>query len=374
MRIRKNETRKPKMTRALTCFLLAGAVTASLAFTGCGAAVKTDSTASSSSGSTDATASGTGSTDSNADLAASIADEKVEGSNISDFVKLGEYKGLTLEKTVSSSSASGTSEDTSAILTELSSYTMVFPDDTAIADGMIANIDYVGTIDGTAFDGGTASGYDLTIGSGKFITGFEDQLVGHKKGETVEVKVTFPTTYSKTDLAGKDAVFTVKINKIKSDPWTYVNGKCTVLKYPKDIVDLWQAQVAATYSYYASTYSMDASTYKQAAGITRTDEEQAKINTKSYLVSRAIMNAEGITEDSEDYKTMMNGVLTASGYTSESAATAQGITEEMINITTSYYMAYDLIVKNASVTEVAAADSTAATASAAASAASSSAS
>ena len=133
---------------------------------------------------------------------------------------------------------------------------------------MTANIDYVGKIDGTAFDGGSATGTDLTIGSNKFIDGFEDQLIGHKKGETVTVNVTFPSNYDKTELAGKAAEFTVTINKVKADPWSYIAEDSTVLKYPKDIVDLWTTQVAAAYSYYASTYSMTLS-YSEPLAVTR---------------------------------------------------------------------------------------------------------
>ena len=88
----------------------------------------------------------------------------------------------------------------------------------------IANIDYEGKIDGVAFEGGTAEGYDLTIGSGTFIDGFEDQLIGVELGKTVDINVTFPTDYQSTDLAGKAAVFTVTINKI-ARPYAEVNDE-----------------------------------------------------------------------------------------------------------------------------------------------------
>ena len=87
--------------------------------------------------------------------------------------------------------------------------------DRAAADGDTVNIDYAGTVDGVAFTGGTYSGYSLTLGSGSFIDGFEDQIVGHKPGETFDIEVTFPDPYERnTELSGKDAVFTVTINKI----------------------------------------------------------------------------------------------------------------------------------------------------------------
>lgn len=83
-----------------------------------------------------------------------------------------------------------------------------------IINGDYVNIDYKGTIDGKAFDGGTTEGYVLHVGSNSFIDGFEQQLVGHKKNDKVNVNVTFPKDYSAKTLAGKKAVFIVKINKI----------------------------------------------------------------------------------------------------------------------------------------------------------------
>ncbi len=85
-----------------------------------------------------------------------------------------------------------------------------------VENGDIVNIDYVGKKDGVAFDGGTANGYDLEIGSGSFIPGFEDGLIGKEIGTTVDLPLTFPSDYSNSaELAGKDVVFTVKINHKK---------------------------------------------------------------------------------------------------------------------------------------------------------------
>ncbi|MBR1857067.1 MAG: FKBP-type peptidyl-prolyl cis-trans isomerase, partial [Oribacterium sp.] len=90
--------------------------------------------------------------------------------------------------------------------------------DEAAKDGDTVNIDYVGTIDGVEFDGGSATGYNLTLGSGTFIPGYEDQLIGAKKGEKVIVKVTFPEDYGKEDLQGKDAEFAVTVNTVSRTP------------------------------------------------------------------------------------------------------------------------------------------------------------
>lgn len=87
----------------------------------------------------------------------------------------------------------------------------------AAENGDTVNIDFAGSIDGVAFDGGTGSDYDLTLGSGTFIDGFEDQIVGHMPGETFGVNVTFPDDYQATNLAGKDAVFATTLNYINED-------------------------------------------------------------------------------------------------------------------------------------------------------------
>ena len=87
----------------------------------------------------------------------------------------------------------------------------------AAENGDTVNIDFAGSIDGVAFDGGTGSDYDLTLGSGTFIDGFEDHIVGHMPGETFDVNVTFPDDYQATNLAGKDAVFATTLNYINED-------------------------------------------------------------------------------------------------------------------------------------------------------------
>lgn len=89
----------------------------------------------------------------------------------------------------------------------------------AAKEGDTVNIDFVGKMDGETFDGGSGTSYDLVLGSGSFIDGFEDQLIGAKKGEKLEVNVTFPESYpNNPDLAGKPAVFDVTVNKVSTMP------------------------------------------------------------------------------------------------------------------------------------------------------------
>lgn len=111
-----------------------------------------------------------------------------------------------------SSALSGTSSTISAA--DTSSMTLNTDTSLTVAKGDTVNIDYTGYVDGKQFDGGTATGQDLTIGSGTFIDGFEDQLIGAKVGSTVTVTVTFPEDYGVDSLNGKEATFNVKINGI----------------------------------------------------------------------------------------------------------------------------------------------------------------
>lgn len=105
-------------------------------------------------------------------------------------------------------------------------------------DGEQVLIDFKGSIDGKLFDGGTAEGHQLTLGSGQFIPGFEEQLVGKKVGETTVVKVPFPKEYHAPDLAGKDAEFEVKIHEIREGKARKVDDELAKALGQKDLADL----------------------------------------------------------------------------------------------------------------------------------------
>ncbi len=128
-------------------------------------------------------------------------------------VELGQYKGVEVEKV----SVEVTEEEINAEIDRAREQNsrMITVDDRAVADGDIANIDYEGFCDGVAFAGGKAEGYDLAIGSHSFIDTFEDQIIGKNIGDEFDVNVTFPTEYHAPELAGKPAVFKVKVNSIK---------------------------------------------------------------------------------------------------------------------------------------------------------------
>ncbi|MDD6735432.1 MAG: trigger factor [Clostridiales bacterium] len=128
-------------------------------------------------------------------------------------VKLGEYIGIKVNKIEHNVTDEDIDKDIE--VTRNKNARLVPSDDKAIENGDIVTIDFAGTVDGVAFEGGTAENYDLEIGSNTFIPGFEEQLVGKKVDEDVDVNVTFPEEYHAPDLAGKAALFKVKIHEIK---------------------------------------------------------------------------------------------------------------------------------------------------------------
>ncbi len=156
----------------------------------------------------------------NSDFSAGLtADGKIEGVNAKEVLSLVDYANIAVPADEVAATADEVDADINATL---ESHKEASTDPTlAIQDGDEVNIDYVGTIDGVAFEGGNSNGagYNLTIGSGSFIDDFEQQLIGHKPGENVTVEVTFPEGYQNDDtVAGKDAVFDVTVNSITVTP------------------------------------------------------------------------------------------------------------------------------------------------------------
>ena len=128
------------------------------------------------------------------------------------YCDLPEYKGLEYEETKSTVTDADVKTKIDSLLQQYATKTQV--KEGTVKEGDNVNIDFVGSIDGVEFDGGNSNGagYDLTLGSGSMIPGFEDGIMGHKVGETFNIKATFPENYGKEDLNGKEADFKVTIN------------------------------------------------------------------------------------------------------------------------------------------------------------------
>lgn len=134
-------------------------------------------------------------------------------------IRLGNYKGLKLTARMEDVTDAQMEEELERLQAQYPAEVTGRP----AKEGDVANIDYVGTRDGEAFLGGTGEGYDLTLGSGTFIDGFEDGVIGMSTGDEKDLNLTFPETYGNAELAGQDVVFHVTLNAIKSAAETQID-------------------------------------------------------------------------------------------------------------------------------------------------------
>lgn len=246
---------------------------------------------------------------------------------VSDYITLGQYKGV---KAVYDKLEVTDADVEQAIEDELASNaTEEEVQGRAVQTGDIVNIDYEGLKDGVAFEGGTAQGYDLEIGSGSFIPGFEDGLIGHNIGEKVKLDLTFPEEYHSEDLAGQAVVFNVTINSIKAkklpeltDEYVKNNtdyntvaeykdsiraeleaeneenmknakmaniiqtiiSNSTISSYPQTLIDYYSYEMENYYTQYAQMFGMDLDAFIEANDMTQTAYNEQK---KAYAENRA---------------------------------------------------------------------------------------
>lgn len=187
-------------------------------------------------------------------------------------VKLGQYTGLTYKPESVDVSDEEINAEFDSFVSSWKSLTEV-TDRTVVQDGDVVDIDYAGYRDGVAFEGGTGSKKDLRIGSGAFIPGFEDALIGHEKGTTFDINVTFPEDYHNKDLAGVDAVFTITLKGL----YYY--------KYP-EVTDAFVAE--KTDNKYAT---VDAYKENIKLQIKSKKEEAAELAKQDEVAKKAIENA-----------------------------------------------------------------------------------
>lgn len=267
-------------------------------------------------------------------------------------VKLGKYKGVTIKKC----SAEVTEEEVNAEIDKErdNSARMVSVEDRAVQNGDMTELDFEGFVDGVAFEGGKGENYPLTIGSGAFIPGFEEQLIGAELNKEVEVNVTFPEDYNAENLAGKDAVFkcTVKEIKVKELPElddefaSEVSEYDTLEEYranvrkgleerkakqakdekedaamaavvenaemeiPDAMLATEQRQMLDQFAQRISMQGMQLEQYMQMTGMNRETmleqlKPQAETKIKSRLCMEAVAKAEGISASEEEYEEEM---------------------------------------------------------------------
>ncbi|PEJ56610.1 trigger factor [Bacillus sp. AFS002410] len=186
-------------------------------------------------------------------------------------VKLGEYKGLEVEEI----DATVSEEDVQAELTALQEKQaeLVVKEDGTVENGNTAVIDFEGFVDGVAFEGGKGENYPLEIGSGSFIPGFEEALIGAKSGVETDVNVTFPEEYHSAELAGKSATFKVTVHEIKAKELPELNDE-----FAKDVND--------------EVETLEALKAKIKADLEESKKAQAEGSLRDALVQKAAENAE----------------------------------------------------------------------------------
>lgn len=320
--------------------------------------------------------------------------ELMAGIDVEKCVTLGDYKGVTVEKTIQSV----TDEDVqNEIDNALANYPVEV--DQAAKEGDTVNIDYVGKIDGEEFDGGSDQGADLKLGSGKFIDGFEDGLIGARKGETRTLSLTFPEDYTQ-DLAGKAVEFTVTVNAVKeplSEPtdqwvadniegydniadykagirseqeesneqtaenqvryaaWTQVIDNCTINEYPETLVEVGKKLYEQQVETYAKYAGMELDAYIESSGLTQEEyqsnmEEYGKNVAAQALVCQAICDKEGFAIGDDDYQKALQDMLTEYGCTEDELIQTYG--QDNVEQSIMLNRVSNLILENANVTEV----------------------
>ena len=265
-------------------------------------------------------------------------------------------------------------------------------------EGDTVNIDYVGRIDGEEFEGGSDTGADLLLGSGQFIEGFEDGLIGATAGETRVLDLTFPSDYTE-ELSGKDVEFTVTVNAVKvpleepTDEWVAANiegystveeyragirsqqeennqqtaddqvqytawmqvvDSSTINEYPQTLVDMGKDLYRQQAELYAQFSGQELEEFIESSGVTMEEyeenaEEYGKGVAAQALVAQAICDAEGYQIGDETYQASLEQMMSDYGLTEDELYESYG--RDNVEQTIQLQRVYDLIMANATVTE-----------------------
>ncbi|WP_230398336.1 trigger factor [Novisyntrophococcus fermenticellae] len=373
---------KKKCVLLLLC-LSVGAVV----FTGCGKKEKNN----------DSSTSVSSTSESASDSAQTPEDDGipvVDEEDVMKCIELGEYKGLKLEKTVTSV----TDQEVEDTIT--SNYSNTTITDEPCQKGDTVYIAYVGKLDGKAFDGGSTDGTSITLGSSGYIDGFDDGVIGMKAGETKDLNLTFPDPYEgNKDLSGKAVVFTVTVNNIsrpfseltedwvkkytqsasideyrstikkqledqavtsdesalKQSTWEKVMNDCTVTQYQKSEVDAARKEMENWMTQYAQMMGTDLDGYKQQSGLSEEEFEAqmnagAKSSAKSKMIMKAIAQNEGIKQDGKDYKDMLAKTAKEFNMTEEELIEQNG--QDQVDAYIESELVMKVILDSATITEV----------------------
>lgn len=363
----------------------------------CGKSSDTEKTTTETTDTKDSEDSEKDSTDTDTKEAASSEGKRlVSVKDVSKYVTIGEYKGLELTRT----SQSVTDDDVQAEI----NYNLE-DNGTEVKDGTVENgdtvtINFTGTIDGKEFDGGSAEDYELVVGDGEMIDGFEDGIVGMKSGETKELDLTFPDDYYEESVAGKAVVFKVTLQKftrpaeltdewvaenteyktvdeyraavktqledtavqtadyeLYSDAWNEVQAASEIKDYPKEDVDAAKKSYQELNEKYVKDAGMEMADFLKSQGMSEEDYESecqqyAESKVEQNLIVQGIMDAEGLSIDDEETQKLKDDLIKEYGFASiDEMIETYG--EQEVNESLALLRVERFIVDNANVTEVA---------------------
>ena len=363
----------------------------------CGKSSDTEKTTTETTDTKDSEDSEKDSTDTDTKEAASSEGKRlVSVKDVSKYVTIGEYKGLELTRT----SQSVTDDDVQAEI----NYNLE-DNGTEVKDGTVENgdtvtINFTGTIDGKEFDGGSAEDYELVVGDGEMIDGFEDGIVGMKSGETKELDLTFPDDYYEESVAGKAVVFKVTLQKftrpaeltdewvaenteyktvdeyraavktqledtavqtadyeLYSDAWNEVQAASEIKDYPKEDVDAAKKSYPELNEKYVKDAGMEMADFLKSQGMSEEDYESecqqyAESKVEQNLIVQGIMDAEGLSIDDEETQKLKDDLIEEYGFASiDEMIETYG--EQEVNESLALLRVERFIVDNANVTEVA---------------------
>ena len=307
------------------------------------------------------------------------------------YVTLGDYKGLEINMIKSEVTEEMVDEEIESLIEDNASYTEIT--DRAVKEGDTVNIDFVGKIDNEEFDGGSASDFDLEVGSGYLLEDLETAMVGMKVGETKEIAISFPAEYD-ASVAGKEAVFTVTVNSLSEKKLPEYNDEfvSTISEYtttaeyednlkaellatqvenstytagiealqlavsnakigkelPQDLYDTCKTQYDEMNQQYAEMFGMDVEDLTLGEEDTKSAIEEM---VKEKMVATAIAEKEKLTVSDDEYKSYLNDNYEIYGFESaakyEEAYTKESITEEIL-----MQKIQDFLVEQAKVNEV----------------------
>lgn len=295
---------------------------------------------------------------------ASIPDE-YNYADLSQYIKLADYKGVEYSKITGDVSDDEVKDYINNQIA--ASEESIEIKEGVVKEDSIVNIDYVGSVDGVEFEGGTAQGQELDIANSHYIEGFAEGIVGHKVGETFDLHVTFPENYGKEELNGKAAIFKTTINALiekkpatYNDEWVAKNSEykttaeydkyikeqlsaeklesadssqksevfmklvegSEIVEYPEKELAARTEQVKNYYTDYATNSGMELNDFLTQMGMDPANfdsiaEENAKTSVKQDLVLHAIKNSESMDVKASDYNAYLMETLESAGLTEE---------------------------------------------------------